>query len=708
MSVGFYPEIFVLLDPRHKYTISPIGVILQIAVSILSGLIGAWLLYGRGSGIPLLARGVLGALRAVLIGLLVFVLWGISFIFLHPISQKPSVAIAVDRSKSMLAHQDRRALTERVALLYRELLSYGFDPMVVDQYGLFSSDSIQNMRFDLPTSNIQKLLAKAEEISFLGKMHSIVLLSDGIANEGLEADQVPCRTPVHVWGVGDTTRYADASIQRVFYNKLVSKNVISTFKCLIQSSFPQGTKTKLQFLVDNKLVATKEVTLDKALLQVEQQVTFDREGVHEIFIRLLPVAGDRSPANNQFKSFVEVLGARKKVHLYYSVPHPDVRAVGALLSENMEWEASKHHLLQIDAGFVAKEKPDLVMLFVSDKPGAQALSIFESLRKYKIPVFFILHPGGSALALERCLDVQDVTLFVSNRVDSVGFGLEVGAEVFGFSESLLQSIETIPPFTVPVVDIKTGPHWKTLAFQKVGSVLTEKPLFWINTYHEQKSAILLGEGLWSWSMYARLEKSNASSLYAELMMKSVQALLKKGATSAFEVNPTRRVYLPGEPVGWSVLLYNDSREIIEGKSVKLVIKGGTKVSEFQLYTTTEADIVSTPALYPGKYTYTATVNHLSEVLTSSGVLWVQATDLEDQNSTANFESLRKLAANTEGSFAAFSESTLLLDRFKNTKNTMFTEWVESQLRWIDLWWMILLLFCFYFLELIGRKLWGFT
>jgi hypothetical protein len=263
-----------------------------------------------------------------------------------------------------------------------------------------------------------------------------------------------------------------------------------------------------------------------------------------------------------------------------------------------------------------------------------------------------------------------------------------------------------PPVAVPYGNYDLNGSAEVILFQKIGSVSTEKPLMAVSEHDGKKTAVLVGEGLWQWKLH-EFSTTNKDEAFTELVSKVIQFLSTKEDKRRFRVYTTAEEYLDTETVFFETEVYNEIYEKIYGQKIDLQITNETGESVGYSYVNNTAGYrYSVKGLDQGIYRYTASTTLDGKVEYSDGQFTVRKLEIEAVNTTANFNLLRNLSAQTNGSHFTVQdldamEVHLLGNRYPDIIHTQ-----EEFQQILNYPWIMLLLLILATAEWVVRKVKG--
>ncbi len=656
----------------------------------------------------------MGVVRWTVITLLALLLLAPLFRSQFTEERKPVVVVLQDNSQSVMygfGEGDSAKYTQDLAAL-QEKLGDKFD---VKSYG-FSQELLENLQPDFKgeITDLSRALGDVYNLYGNQTVGGIILATDGIYNQGSNPFYISQNypsIPVYTVALGDTTPQRDLKIDRVLFNDLVYLN--DRFKIsvemLSQNLVPANTTLEVLNMGNRSnptVVESKPVIFNNSgeLVIADFVLDANRAGLLHYRVRLKPVSGEFTEANNYRDIFVEVLDSRQKILILANSPHPDVAAIRTAAEHNKNYEVDVK-FVQNTSGITLKDY-NLIILhqLPSAKYGSQ--SIIDEAKKKGIALWYIL---GSQSSLQLFNSLQGAVQISGSgqNLNEAMSSLDANFSLFTTSEQFKQQLPKLPPLFVPFGQFKTSPSSRVLMRQRIGSVSTEYPLMVFEENSGNKTAVLLGEGIWRWKLYDyRLNNSHES--FNELVGKTVQYLAVKQDKRQFRVKPTKNIFLETESVDFTGELYNASYELVNEPEVSVVITDESgKEFPFQMNKTSNAYDLRTGTFPEGNYTYVARTNYNNQQLTQEGKFTISPLELEASNTVADHKLLYQISENSGGQLYAPTQLNELADNIlagNQSKPVLYSTY--KTLPFINLKWIFAILISLFAVEWFTRKYMG--
>ena len=641
-----------------------------IFVCLLVGAVYAFAMYqplprlvGSGATVGGLDRWTtygLAALRFVVVSFLCFLLLNPLIRSLRTLTEKPNVVLAIDNSESVVA-AGRPALNQTLAALQtlsQQLTDKGLnvsirtfgDTIADDREGTLDLTQIP---FTRRTTDLSGLLSGIRSDYEGRNLTDVVLVSDGIVNQGLSPTFGQYPFTVQTVGLGDTIPKKDIQLKGIVANRIAYLGNQFPVQAEVVSNGFQGRSATVVLRQNGKELGRQSISFGKGdtFNQLTFQATATQKGVQHYVVDVLPQPGEFSTKNNRQDVYLDVIDGKEKILLLALAPHPDVKAIRNILEKNQNYELD----IRILTGTPAESTPladkvyDLIILHQIPDNGGVGNSLIQKYLTKNTPVLFVLGNQSALGPFNTSNSVMQVSA-QPNQSDKVTGNFNPEFKQLNLDPARLEILSKLPPMSVPYGDFRLQPGSEVVLWQQVGSVRTTKPLLALNVTSPRKTAVLAGEGLWSWRLeeYALTDKQDVVD---ELIQKVIQLISVKEDRRKLRVYPIRNEFVAGEKVIFETELYNDIYERLFDKPVRLEISDEKGITRSYNYTPTATNSRFEISRLPeGAYRFKANVTVNNKAEQSSGQFVVRDLQLEALNTTADHGMLRQLAQQTGGQF----------------------------------------------------------
>jgi len=687
---------------RLQFESSPFFILL----CLLLGIAYAYVLYRSKNPWSQTINRILFAFRAVLVSLLAFLLLGPILKLTTNIFEKPAVVFLIDHSASMKEVGDsikRKALLSELQQARKEIQKSGYEVVFTDLEGNPADEVVFKATKSDIHSGIKNILT-----TFEGKnLNSIVLVSDGIYNSGTSPIYAPARVPIYTIGVGDTTLRADLLLKDVLFNKIAYQGNKFPIHVEVLAQRMKNTEVNVSVIKNGKVLEQQKKNSEaRLLIDFDFLIQAQEKGIHRYDIVIEAVKGESTTKNNRASIYVEVVEGKKRILLIAPAPHPDIKAIRAVIEKNANYE----FILHIPG--IAEAKPEWL------KPGATELVIFhqvadrafkttallQQFQKSKVAMLLIL---GTQTNFRQLAALQLPFSFEnSGQWDEVTPIINETFRDFNFVDNTGGVVSEYPPLEVPFGKFTFPANATVLMYQRIGSVATQRPLLLTWQNENQKMAALVGEGIWRWRLneFAHTEKTE---IFDDVFLKLMQYMSTLDDKKKFKSFPTRSQFSQAEPAIIESQVYNDLFEPVYGNTIALELRHEEgEVTRYQYVTSPGGTRYQIGGLKEGVYQFKASTEVAARKESVSGQFLVVAQTIETQNLTADFGLLQKLSAATQGKFYPSSEIAKLPQDWNTSAPTSLIHSNETYNPLINLKWFFFLLLALISAEWFLRKWMG--
>jgi|GEM_PF-2538754 len=474
---------------------------MQFGVPLWPGLLlllliplGTALAYYRNAkleGVPGPIRRLLPMLRAVSLGLLVFLLLQPVWLRTTAEEKPPILALALDVSRSMGAHPgvDTTELKDQLATFQKalepayELRSYQFGTRLEAYQPVFRENGT-----DL-SSALEQI---NRELRIESGLAGLVFISDGRWNQGSEPQSFEL-CPVDAVTIGKPESTRDAWVSNFSGPDRVQKDNRIELVASLRAKGCSGETWTVELLEADRVVERRTWVPDAPDRRIEMRF-FPKPsgaGTHFYSIRLQGPAPDAAPANNLRRHSVTVIDEKAEVWIVYGAVHPDIGALVRGIEQNgghgVRLFSEKNLPAVVDAA---------VLVIYEPKPGALPV-LQKALNTYKGGVWLW---ASTPRSLGVCAELQKEVRFAGSNggVERVEAALDMD---FGRFRIEPAAFDQMPRIEVPFGRWTLGSGVAVAARQKVGGLLSDRPLMLAFRDDLQRPwAFWTGRDYWQWPM----------------------------------------------------------------------------------------------------------------------------------------------------------------------------------------------------------------
>lgn len=683
-----------------------------IILCILVGFGFSFLLYYKSKSYGKTNTKVLASIRAILSTLLCFLLLNPLLKTIQNVVLKPKIVLVLDNSKSMLyaGKNALKELTNNLGALKNNLTEKGFETEIVDLQNNIVSDETLIKGFDFGNSktNYSEIL-KALNTNYEGQnLSDVILISDGILNDGVSPNYQKYNFAVHTVGIGDTLQKKDVFISGLTANNLAYLGNKFIVNVDLGSYLYSGKSGKVEIKdASGKVLSVQSVsfTNNEDFKSLSFELTANKVGKQRIIVEVSGFTNEFSLGNNKREIIVDVVNGKEKVLIVAYAPHPDIKALKSIIESNDLFELKIQILQSNELAKIGVEPFDILILHQLPDVYGTSTGLVSGLLSKQKPTFFVI---GSRTNISIYNGMQNVVGINSqlNKLDKTTPTLNPSFNLFNIAETSDKVFENLPPLTVPFGEYKIYPGVETLLFQKIADIKTVRPLLALNLNSLRKSGVLVGEGLWQWRQEEYANNGNNLAI-DNLIIKSLQLLSVKTDKNKLRVYPLANNFDVDQKIIFEAETYNDLYEKVYEKEIKLKINSDNGIQKTFDFTNSKDNsrliISNLPA---GVYSYTATSNLLGKNEVNNGQFVVTASDLEALNSVANFNLMKSISNENNGFFE--TSKNLIELRNKIQKSGLIEKIISNEdlKDFINLRWILILLIILASVEWVFRKYLG--
>ncbi|WP_242916869.1 VWA domain-containing protein [Pontibacter liquoris] len=674
-----------------------------ILACLAAGALYAWLLYSKRTPWPKALNYLLAAVRFVVVSLLCFLLLGPLVRYFKNTTVKPTIVFALDNSQSVRLFSDSVQLQQTAQQLQQmreRLEAKGYTTEVQTLNPTQPPASITAVPYTSETTNLSELLQGVQNTYAEQNLAGVVLLSDGIVNQGLSPTYAHYNYPVYPVAVGDTVPKQDVLVASLRYNKVNYSGNRFPLEVELQHEGFGGRQATVLLRENGRTIASKTILLQpkQAIQQVPFQVLASGLGKRHYEVQVQPLAGEFTTLNNTKHAYIDVVKGKIKILVAAAAPHPDIKALRAAIETNENYETELYI-----PGLTPLKQEDYDVAVLHQLPGrvAGGEAVLNLVRQKNLPVLYILGPQSDLRdynALGAGLRISS-----SGQTDQVVAAVNPNFTAYTMPEGTAERLAGYPPAQVPFGTYTLAPNTEVILYQQVGRVKTNKPLLTIQTAGDKRNATLLASGTWQWRLQENATYQNAQ-VYNKLITNLVQLLSAPRNKKRLNVYPVQTEYTSSDEIRFNAEVYNQALEPIYGQNITLKVTGEKDNTRSFTFANGENQTGVTVGTLPGgRYTYTASATVNGQLQQDKGEFIVEELQLEALNAVADHNLLYQLASNT-GSRLYFPQQLPQLQQDILTSNHKAIIYSQEELTdLVDMKWLFFLLLGFISAEWFVRK-----
>jgi len=687
---------------RLLFEHSPYFILLCIAV----GVGYAYLLYTGNHSWSKRTNQILFALRAMVVSFLAFLLLGPVLKLITNEYEKPTWVFLIDSSTSVGEVIDSTGQIKVTSILGETrgiIENAGYDVKWKDLYG----KNITSIKANGPTSDLSRGIQNVVN-EFEGKnLAGIILVSDGIYNSGASPLYTPVRIPIYTVGLGDTTSRVDLILKNVAFNKIAYQGNKFPLKAQVLMQGMENQDISVAVLKDGRVVSSQQKnTGNKSLVDFDFQLEALEKGIQRYDVSVKPIDLENNKRNNAMSIFIEVVDGKKKIVLIAPAPHPDIKAIRSVVEKNSNYEFIVHipGIANADDSYLKPGAAELFIFHQAIDVTGKTLPLYTALSKGSSSILIML--GSQSNLRQLPANQIPVQFDYKGQWDEVTPVVNSSFSDFGFSENSNGIFSRYPPVQVPFGKFAFPAKTSVLLYQRIGSVVTDRPLLFSWEDGGKKVAAMIGEGLWRWRLNEFAENGN-TEIFDELFSKLIQYLSTQEDKRKFRSFPLQNEFSDSEAVVIESQVYNDLFELVYGNAIQLQLRNEQgEVTNYNYTTSPGGSRYRIGGLKEGVYRFKATTVLNDKTEEVNGQFLVKSQNIEAQNLTADFNLLRRLSKETGGKFYLSDQVSLLTSDLERSKAASLIHSEETFNQLINLKWVFFLLLGLITTEWFLRKYLG--
>ena len=629
-----------------------------LVFSLLLGLGYAFLLYRRKSAFSPFVKKTLFTFRALGVALICFLLFAPFIKQTETTLEKPLVIFAQDNSASLDASKppgfnldtysgEIRALQQKLGEKYDiEFLTVGSEIKKGRDY-----------KFDEKLTDLSSLFRFVRQAYSGRNIGAVVLATDGINNRGGDPlyESEPLKCPIFSIALGDTIPKKDVLVTNLNYNSIAYAGNDFEVVIVAEAFKAKGNSTVLTVSDESGKLVQKNIIINsnEHHRTIPVSLHAEKEGIHRYTVHMNVVPGELSRENNTADFYVEVIKGSQKIVVLADAPHPDIGALKQSIESNKNYEVktvftNQHYQEEIRSS-------DLVILYQLPSNTSSVAGLQAQLTTK--PVLFFLGAQTNIDAFSNSQNMLEITRGgVAQEVTAV---LNANFSLFVPMEELDRQLPRLGPLIAPFGKYRLKSPASALLAQKIGSVVTDRPLLLFSNTLEQKVGVFAGEGLWRWRL-SDFQVNGSHHLVDDIISKTVQYLTNKEDLRRFRAYPTKNSYDENERIVLNAELYNESYELLNQPEVSLTLKSNNgKTYSFVFSRTANAYTLDAGPFAAGEYEFKATTSLGGKRYSSDGKFVISEQQMELRQTVANHQLLLNLARNSGGKMVSYKDLSSL-------------------------------------------------
>ncbi|MTI30767.1 VWA domain-containing protein, partial [Cytophagales bacterium RKSG123] len=314
-----------------------------ILLGLLLGLIYAAVLYKKEGPWGPKWEKLLFTLRFVAVSAITFLLLGPYLKQIQNKIESPSFVILLDNSSSLSQLYDSAFLTqtiEEISAIGQDLEEKDFEVVYQTLTSNQNIKELRNVDFRYPASNLDKSIKNIQN-DFEGRnLAGVLLVSDGIYNQGISPAFRNYNFPIYTLALGDTIPKKDINLQTLYYNKVAYEGNRFSLRAEVSNNGFEKQQVIVSVKKDGKVITSKKHQFDQQtdVSMVDFLLDAKEEGMQHFVVEVSPLEGEFSEVNNQKDAFIDIIEGKEKILFVAKAPHPDIKAIRSAIETKSNYE----------------------------------------------------------------------------------------------------------------------------------------------------------------------------------------------------------------------------------------------------------------------------------------------------------------------------------------------------------------------------------
>jgi len=570
-------------------------------------------------------RRSLAVLRTFALALALLLLFEPVFSLGFQRSQKPTVAVLVDRSASMnLADSTiKRAevvrsafsLPWRKALETRaEIAGFSFS----DSLRRMNLDTLPQINFNGDGSDLGGALLAAKKLLADRHLSGAIMFTDGAQNMGENPVRVAEQfgVPIITVGIGSARGTRDVLLSDVVTNEIAYAETQLPVEVNISSLGYAGRRARLRLFEEGasaeaKVLHEQEVTLpaDNTQFTSRFNMTPSKVGLNRYLVQIDTLAGELTRENNRRAFYVRVLKNKLKLWLWAGAPSPDYSFLKRTLAADLNFQL-QDFVQRPDGNFYqnvsaaslvaalnragADDLDGVIMIDFPRRDSDRRLldALQQQLIKKQIPLFFLNGPGVDLASLWQFRSVLPLATTPSVTGERV---VALQPDLAGLSHPLTRLAETpeenrrlwneLPPVFCNLFNLQPLAGSQVLASvdnqfaERPGPARTGMPVMLAQKSAQRKTVAIFAYGIWRWHLLMQ-GIGKTPQAYETLIRNAVRWMVTAEDAKLVRITSNKEIYRGGESIELSAQIYYEDYRPREGAQVRVQLSSVGKSGQF--------------------------------------------------------------------------------------------------------------------------------
>jgi len=637
----------------------------------------------------------------------------IAFFLLEPLIrneyrevQRPIVAIAIDNSESILNGSDssfyKTEFPNAISTLAQDLSE-------AYEVELFSFADEVSRDFDLnyngKVSDLSNLMNELETRFYNRNLGAVIIASDGNYNKGINPVYHPVTLSAPFYNIllGDTGKINDLAIDEIINNSISFLGDDFPVEINISSLGLDQGKYTLQILNNGKNVFEEEGEIDNDnwFRTIRASLPADEIGVQRYKVILKTQSEELIKQNNEGVFYINILDERLKIAIITSTPHPDVAVWNNALNKNKNYEVDV-----FDVDKFNKNISDYSLFILYQVPSKiNHTALIDQIKIAKIPFLVQVGLKTTINLLNQVLNGDYTFIEEGDVEENFNVLINESFSLFTIDSRIKENQNIFPPFSAPLLKVSSSQVYQKLMTKKIGQLDSEMPIWMLSESSHPKSGVIIGEGIWRWSMssYSIFENHE---IFDEFLQQSVKYLIRKGGNKRFEIDFNKE-YFEGSRISMNARLLDPSMESAFGADISFTLTNmNDEKFEYAFEESGSNYSLDLGILEAGDFSFSAKANLSEEVFTKNGKFTVKKMMLEQKDTRANAALMYQWADLTGGDLYFPNELDEIRDKVLNSNLSSISYQTEQFSDIIRLYGLLFIIVLFLSVEWFLRRYFG--
>ena len=607
---------------------------------------------------------------------------------------KPTLAIVVDNSKSIsFLKEEKNILNFINKLSNNKDLAYKFNfENFTFAETLAVSDS---MSFIGNATNIYTAINSVNNLNN-DKNAPILLFTDGNQTVGNAYEFVNSKQQIYPIVFGDTTKYKDLQVTQVNVNKYSYINNKFPVEVLLNYDGQTNVKTKFSIFNAGKIVFSKNIQFskDESSQIITTNLTTIKEGNNYYTASIQKIKEEKNTQNNSKNFSVEVINEQTKVLILSTILHPDIGAIKKAI------ESNKQRSVEVSIVSRFKGKLSDFQLIILYQPNELFNTVLTELQQKKSNLLIVTGTNSDWNFINK----QSLG-FTKNAIKEIeNYNAIYNPSFLTFLQKDI-GFNTFSPLKDAYGAVTFSKEHQDLLFQNINGLVTEQPLISVLETDSQKTAIIFGEGIWSWRATGFLN-TNSFEEFDQFIGNLIQYVSSKKRRNRLSIN-SENLY-PANSVVQISAFYTDKNYKFDARAsleIYITNKRTKEVTKLPFSLINNAYQTAIENLKSGEYSFKVVV--LGQKITKYGSFKITEYTIEEQFTRPNVKKLKSLATNVGGKLFFKNDATPLIESLLEDKRySTIQKSTTKEQNLIDWKWVLFFVIYLFTVEWVLRKYFG--